>query len=57
MGVVIKVNRKSKPKEVKKSLQKLVSKKKKKKIADFFGALPEAYEDGLTYQIKERNEW
>lgn len=57
MGIVVKVNKKSKPEEVKKSLKKLTFKKSKKKLSDFFGALPHAYEDGLKYQIKQRNEW
>jgi len=29
----------------------------KKKLSDFYGALPDTYGDGLNYQIKGRIEW
>ena len=55
---VIKVSRKSNQKEVHKALRELTaSKTAKKKLSDFYGALPKTYEDGLTYQLKQRDEW
>ena len=53
---VIRISKKSKPEEVNKALRKLAtSKKSKKKLSDFYGALPDTYEDGLTYQLKQRD--
>ena len=59
MAVILKITRKTKPETVQKALRKLVTKssKPKKTIADFYGALPRAYEDGLAYQKKQRDEW
>ena len=50
MAVILKITRKTKPETVQKALRKLVTKssKPKKTIADFYGALPRAYEDGLA---------
>jgi hypothetical protein len=58
MAVIIKVTSKTKPKAIKQAL----SKRKKhtpsqKTLADFYGALPKTFEDGLTYQKRLRDEW
>jgi hypothetical protein len=57
--MVVHISKKSKPEEVKKALKKLAAqrKRKKKSLADFYGKLPGAYGDGLTYQKNVRNEW
>ncbi|MBY0433159.1 MAG: hypothetical protein K2U26_03525 [Cyclobacteriaceae bacterium] len=60
MPVLIKVTRKTKTEAIQKALHKIAGKKRqpyKKKIADFFGALPDTFGDGLTYQKKLRDEW
>jgi hypothetical protein len=58
MGAIIKISKKSKLEDVRKALLKLAgSKKSRKKLSDFYGALPNTFEDGLTYQQKQRNEW
>ena len=55
---VIKVSKKNKTADVQKALRKLAkSKVAKKKISDFYGALPTSYGDGLAYQLEQRNEW
>lgn len=57
---VIRISKKSKPEEVSKALRKLAASKKsppKKRLSDFYGALPNTYEDGLIYQLKQRDEW
>jgi hypothetical protein len=60
MAVIVKISGKTKPESVRKALRKFAKTKKepvKQTIADFYGALPRTYEDGLTYQKKQRNEW
>lgn len=60
MATVIKISRKSNPESVRKALQKLARTKKKgkrTKLGDFYGAGKSIYEDGLTYQKKQRDEW
>lgn len=58
MATVIKISSKSKPKAVRNALQKQGNRKSKQgKLADFYGAGPFIYEDGLTYQKKQRDEW
>lgn len=58
MGAIIKISKKSKAEDIHKALLKLAGTKKiKKKLSDFYGALPNTFEDGLTYQQKQRNEW
>lgn len=59
MSIILKVNSKTKSEAIQKAYQKVNTKKAKinKTIADFFGALPTTFEDGLTYQKKQRNEW
>ncbi|MEQ8552339.1 MAG: hypothetical protein RIC06_02000 [Cyclobacteriaceae bacterium] len=58
MGQVIKISGKEKPTAISKALEKIQkAKKNKKSISEFYGALPLAFEDGLTYQQKLRNEW
>lgn len=60
MGQLIKISRKSKPEATRKALDKLRAVKRKKgrqSLADFYGAAPKLYEDGLTYQKKQRHEW
>jgi hypothetical protein len=59
MSVLLKINSKTKAEAIQKALQKLRNKRGKttRTIADFLGALPTTFEDGLTYQKKQRNEW
>ena len=60
MGIVVKISAKTNPKSAKRAFKKLESAKqqsKKKVLADFYGALPSTYEDGLIYQRKQRNDW
>ncbi len=60
MAIIVKVNRKTKPGAVQKALKKLAKKNIKadrKTIADFYGALPKVYGDGLKFQKKLRDEW
>ena len=60
MGHIVKISRKSKPEAVRKALDKLASakhKKPKRSLADYYGAAPTIYEDGLTYQKKQRDDW
>jgi hypothetical protein len=57
MGHVIKFPGKSKPEAVCKAPNKLASVKHKKpmrSLADYYGVGPTIYEDGLTYQKKQR---
>ena len=57
--MVVRISKKSKPEEVKKALKKLSAqrRKKKKTLTDFYGKLPGAFGDALTYQKKVRDEW
>ncbi len=58
--MVVKISANSKPEEAKKALERLARSRKrnnKKKLAAFYGKLPGAYGDGLTYQKKVRDEW
>ena len=59
MGIVIKISSKKKPEEVRKAPEKLneARGKKKKKLSDFYGKMPNVFGDGLSYQKKVRNEW
>jgi hypothetical protein len=59
MSVILKINSKTKSETIQKAHTKMRAKKlrKSKTIADFFGTLPTTFEDGLTYQKKQRNEW
>ncbi len=58
MAVIIKVNSKTKPKAIQQALSKREkSKPIQKTLADFYGALPKTFEDGLTYQKRLRDEW
>jgi hypothetical protein len=59
MGMVIKISGREEPDAIRKALETLLEVRRKKKpvLADFYGALPYAYEDGLIYQQKQRNEW
>lgn len=60
MGLIIKISKKSKPEAVRKALDKLTSERKRKRpvtLADYYGAGATIYEDGLTYQKKQRDEW
>jgi hypothetical protein len=55
MAVIAKVNHKTKLGAIQKALRKIAGKKNRpsqKTIADFYGALPNAFEDGLNYQKK-----
>ena len=59
MATVIKITRKSKPESIRNALLKLAKSKKKikgSKLADYYGAGVSIYEDGLTYQKKQRDE-
>lgn len=55
MGIVVRINKKSKPDETRKALEKLAGKRKRKgkKLSDFYGALKNSYGDGLKYQKKK----
>ena len=60
MPTVIKITRNSKPESIRRALLKLDEAKKKtkrSKLADYYGAGVSIYEDGLTYQKKQRDEW
>lgn len=60
MATVIIISRKSKPESVRKALKNLERTKRKSKrtkLADFYGAGKSIYEDGMTYQRKQRDEW
>ncbi|MFM8849140.1 MAG: hypothetical protein ACKOE5_01925 [Cytophagales bacterium] len=58
MAVIIRVTSKTNPKAIQKALTEASKKNRPQKtIADFYGALPTTFEDGLTYQKKLRNEW
>ncbi|GIL23924.1 MAG: hypothetical protein BroJett042_24370 [Bacteroidota bacterium] len=60
MAIIVKVTRKTKPETIQKALRKMAGKRaagNKKTIADFYGALPSTYGDGLTYQKQLRDEW
>jgi hypothetical protein len=59
MGKVVKISGKDEPSVIRKTLDQLIASRKKKKpsLSDYYGALPFAYEDGLAYQQKQRNEW
>ena len=60
MGVIIKVSKTDTPEQALKALGKLTKRKQPKKtksLASFFGKLPGAFGDGLTYQKQMRNEW
>ncbi len=57
--MVVRITKKNKPAQTKKALDKLAktNKRKKKSLSDFYGKLPGAYGNPLTYQKKLRNEW
>lgn len=56
--MVVRIKKSNKPAQIKKALNRLARvKKKKRKIADYYGKLPGAYGDGLIYQQKLRDEW
>ena len=60
MGVIIKVSKTDTPAQTLKALNKLSKKKqptKAKSLAAFYGKMPGAFGDGLTYQKQMRNEW
>jgi hypothetical protein len=60
MGIVVRISKNSKPENISKALKKLAektAKKTRKKLVDFYGKMPGAYGDGLSYQKKIRNEW
>jgi len=57
MGSIVRISAKSKKEDTQKALRKLAAKKNKVQLADFYGKLPDTYEDGLDYQKKVRNEW
>ena len=60
MGLIIKVSKTTSQEETKKALEKLGKRgkaKKTKTLASFFGKMPGAFGDGLTYQKQIRNEW
>ncbi|QNN44124.1 hypothetical protein [Pedobacter roseus] len=51
------MNKETNEKEIKDALKKIKSGSKKSKLADFFGALPGVFGDGLKYQKKVRSDW
>lgn len=55
--MVIVVNKETNEKEIEAALKKIKNDRKKPKLADFFGALPGAFGDGLDYQKKIRSDW
>ncbi|MBB5438816.1 hypothetical protein HDC92_002497 [Pedobacter sp. AK017] len=55
--MVIVINKETDEKEIKAALKKISKDPKKPKLADFFGALPDVFGDGLKYQKKVRSEW
>lgn len=60
MGLILKISKKSKPEAIRRALSKLSaarSRNKPKTLADYYGAGTDIYEDGLTYQKKQRDEW
>jgi hypothetical protein len=58
VGTIIKISKNSKAEETRKELELLAKKKNSKpSLKKFFGQLPGAYGDGLTYQKKMRHEW
>ena len=59
MATIIRISPKTKPESIRKALLKLSQSKKntrKNKLADYYGAGISVYEDGLTYQKKQRDE-
>jgi len=60
MGIVVKISKNSKPENTRKALKmqaEKAAKKKREKLADFYGKMPGVYGDVLTYQKKIRNEY
>ncbi len=55
--MVIVANKETNEKEIQDALKKIKKDSKKSKLADFFGALPGVFGDGLKYQKKIRNDW
>ena len=59
MATVVRIPSGSKPKDVRKALEKFrkLRKKGKRTLSDFYGKLPNVFGDGMTYQKKIRNAW
>ena len=59
MRTIITISGKENPEPLRNKLKKYLTGKRqnKKKLSDFYGALPDTYGDGLNYQIKGRIEW
>lgn len=57
--MTVRITRKNKPEETKKALDKLAmsARRKKKKLSDFYGKMPNIYGDALVYQKRQRDEW
>jgi hypothetical protein len=60
MGTIVRISKHITPQDARKALDKLSKKSSKiktKTLADFYGKMPNIYEDGLAYQKKLRDEW
>lgn len=55
--MVIFIKKTDSKKDVAVALKKSNSKKRKSKLNEFYGKLPNVFGDGLEYQKKLRNEW
>jgi len=57
--MIIRISIKNKPEETRKALEKLARsrRKKKKKLADFYGKGKGIYGNAIDYQNEVRNEW
>jgi len=55
--MVVTIKKNNTKKEIEAALQQLGMKRKKPKVADFYGKLKGKFEDGLAFQKSVRNEW
>jgi len=57
MRKIAKTSTKNRLMETQKPLKKITKNRKKSKLADFYGAMPGVYGNGIEYQKKIRSEW
>jgi len=55
--MVIYIKKGDSQKDIESALKRLKNKKRKPKLAEFYGKLPGVFGDGLEYQKKIRDEW
>ena len=59
MGTVLKISSRKKKITIENEVRKLTTNRKKptRYLINFYGALPDTFQDGLNYQKEVRDEW